>query len=170
MRRLILFRHAKTAPRAPGQRDINRALTDRGIADSQAMATRLARDGLVPDLVLISPAVRTRQTWDHAKAAFPEANSEVVNAIYEAEIEDIAAIVSAHAARTDTLMVIGHNPGLQDYAVDRAAEGGDAAHHVDQLEARFPTAAAAAFLIDENGRASFDGLFTPKDYLLGDPI
>ena len=133
------------------------------------MAERLAADVLVPELVLISPAVRTRQTWDHAKAAFSGAKSEVVAALYEAEVDDIAAILSAHAARADTLMVIGHNPGLQDYAVELAAERPSAAHHVDQLEARFPTAAAAAFLIDANGRASLAGLFTPKDDVFGDP-
>ena len=170
MRRLILFRHAKTAPRAPGQQDIDRALTERGVRDALAMARRMAGDGLVPDLVLISPSARTRQTWDQAKVAFPNARVEVVDAIYEAAPEDIAGVIAAHAADAGTLMVIGHNPGLQELSLELLVEGSAAAHHIDQVEARFPTAAAAAFSIGPDGRAAFDGLFTPKDFLFGETI
>ena len=168
MRRLILFRHAKTAPRAPGQEDIDRPLTERGIRDSAQMARRLAREGLIPDLVLMSPSLRTRQTWDHAAPAFPKARVEVVQAIYEASVDDLTAVLAAAPPDADTVMMIGHNPGLQELSVNLLIEGSAAAHHIEQLEARFPTAAAAAFLIDADGRAAFDGVFSPKDFATGE--
>lgn len=163
MNRLILFRHAKTAPRAPGQGDIDRPLTERGIGDCIAMTQRLAREGLVPDLVLISPSLRTRQTWEHARAAFPIARYQVIDAIYGAAAEELSAVLTQVPSRDDTVMLIGHNPGLQELAVNLLIEGSAAAHHIDQLETRFPTAAAAAFLIDAEGRAVFDGMFMPRD-------
>ena len=168
MRRLILFRHAKTAPCAPGQEDIDRPLTERGIKDSAQMARRLAREGLIPDLVLMSPSVRTRQTWAQAAPAFPKARVEVVPAIYEATVDDLTAVLADAPPDADTVMVIGHNPGIQELAVTLLIEGSASAHHVEQLEARFPTAAAAAFLIGADGRAAFDGVFSPKDFVIGD--
>ena len=168
MRRLILFRHAKTAPRAQGQEDIDRPLTERGIRNSAQMAERLAREGLAPDLVLISPSVRTRQTWAHAAPAFPKARVEVVQAIYEASVDDLTAVLAEASPDADTVMVIGHNPGIQELAVNLLIEGSAAARHVEQLEAGFPTAAAAAFLIDADGRAAFDGVFSPKDFATGE--
>ena len=168
MRRLILFRHAKTAPRAPGQEDIDRPLTERGVQDCAQMARRLAREGLIPDVVLLSPSARTRQTWEQAAPAFPGARAEVVKAIYEASVDDLAAVLADTPPDADTVMMIGHNPGLQELAVSLLIEGSGAAHHVEQLEARFPTAAAAAFLIDADGRAAFDGVFSPKDVPAGD--
>ena len=59
MRRLLLLRHAKTERAGPGERDRDRKLTERGRVDAPIIGAYLARHGLVPDLVLISPATRT---------------------------------------------------------------------------------------------------------------
>ena len=162
MRRLILFRHAKAAPRAPGQGDSDRPLTMRGIEDSAATALRLARDDVIPDIVLVSPSVRTLQTWDHARSAFPHARSQIVDAIYDATTDDLTRVLAQAPHDAATVMVIGHNPGLQELSVDLSVAGGAQAHQVDQLEARFATAWAAVFLIDPDGRARFNGLVTPR--------
>src|SRR4051794_39743100 len=61
-RRLVLLRHAKAE--TPGDTpDVQRQLTDKGRADATAAGAWLAAEGLRPDLVLCSPAIRTRQTW-----------------------------------------------------------------------------------------------------------
>ena len=62
---LILMRHSK-AEEGPGKPDHDRELSDRGLRDARAAGAWLREEGLVPDLVICSTAVRTRQTWDSA--------------------------------------------------------------------------------------------------------
>ena len=63
----------------------------------------------------------------------------------------------------DALIVVGHNPGLQELALALLIENGAAASQIGKVQSRFPTGSAAVFLIDANGRATLDGLFFPKD-------
>jgi phosphohistidine phosphatase len=72
MQRLILMRHAEAEPAAGSGRDRDRVLSGRGRKDSAAMARALAGRGMRPDLALVSPAARTRQTWELLHDAFPE--------------------------------------------------------------------------------------------------
>jgi len=62
------------------------------------------------------------------------------------------------------VMVIGHNPGLHELAVNLLIEGGASPAVIERMSAKFPTATAAVFLVDPEGRASFDGLFYAADY------
>src|SRR4051812_50149249 len=62
-RRLVLVRHAKTEQ---GEPDPSRRLTNRGRRDARAIGQWLAKNGVVPDLVVVSPAARARQTWEIA--------------------------------------------------------------------------------------------------------
>ncbi|MGA0602168.1 SixA phosphatase family protein [Caulobacter sp. KR2-114] len=164
MRRLILFRHAKAEPRGRGQDDIDRPLAPRGREDAALIAGVLAREKLTPDLALVSAAKRTQETWDCARAAFPAARMEVVDALYNASAEEIMAEAEAWADEGETLIIVGHNPGLHELAVMLLEEGGAPAWQVDKMDARFPTSTAAAFLIDPAGRASFDGLFLASEH------
>jgi phosphohistidine phosphatase len=123
MRRLILLRHAKTERAEPGERDRDRTLTKRGRADASAIGAYMARHGLVPDVALVSPAKRAQETWALLAQAFAKApklvNEErIYNADTEALIEVIGAARGAHC-----LIVIGHNPGLHDAAVQLIASG-----------------------------------------------
>jgi phosphohistidine phosphatase len=59
-------------------------------------------------------------------------------------------------------MVVGHNPGLQELAVRLLREGGAPPSLVAKAQHRFPTASAAVFLFDAEGRPSYDGLFFPE--------
>ncbi|MDB5425260.1 MAG: sixA, partial [Phenylobacterium sp.] len=61
-----------------------------------------------------------------------------------------------------TVMVVGHNPGLQELTVRLLMEGHAPASLISKAQGRFPTAAAAVFLFDDNGRAAYDGLFFPE--------
>jgi phosphohistidine phosphatase len=164
MRRLILFRHAKAEARPPGKDDIDRTLTARGRRDSTVVGRVLAEAGLSPDLALVSPSARTRETWDQARAAFPLAQVRFRDALYNAAPEEVVEEVHLAADEAGTLMVVGHNPSLQELAVNLLFDGGAAPADIERVAARFPTATAVVFLIDKAGRASFDGLFHPRDH------
>lgn len=113
--KLIVMRHAKAGD-LPGGPDFERALRLRGQRDSAAAGRWLAASGLQPDLVLCSAARRTRQTWQHLSATLlagapgggPEFSAE--RRLYDADSEDVAAIVREAAGDFATVLYIGHNP------------------------------------------------------------
>jgi phosphohistidine phosphatase len=164
MRRLILFRHAKAEPRGAGTEDFDRPLTDRGRSDAALIGQVLAREGLVPDLALVSPAQRTSATWICARDAFPGVRAELRAELYDASALTIRSLIRQAEDRADTLIVVGHNPGLHEVAVALLIEAGASASEVKRVAARFPTATAVALDIDEAGRASLDGLFLAKEH------
>jgi phosphohistidine phosphatase len=162
MKTLVLFRHAKTEPTS-ADGDHARALIDSGRATAAAMGLKLAEDGVRPDLVLVSDAVRTRQTWELASAAFPRTGVEIRRDLYDASADAIAAAVDAVARHAETVIVVGHNPGLQSYALDLLKRASAPRSIQARVAAAFPPATAAIFVLDEAGRASLDGLFDPRD-------
>jgi phosphohistidine phosphatase len=166
MRRLILFRHAKTEARRPDGDDFGRQLVERGRADAALMGAVLAGAGYAPDVVLLSPAARARETWELAKPEFPAApEARLCPELYDATPEEVAA--SIDVASGDTIMVVGHNPSLQELAVNLVAEHGGRYVDIDRLSAAFPTAAAAVFGVDEHGRYQLEGLFRASDHREG---
>jgi len=163
MRRLILFRHAKAEPRAPGQDDFDRPLAERGREDAGLIGKALAQHNLAPDYALISPARRTAETWICCRDNFPRIRAELNRELYNAAPEDIRAAIETIAERCDTLMVIGHNPGIHELAVELLEDASAARADVERVAARFPTATAAILDIDPLGRASLDALLLAKD-------
>ena len=163
MRRLILFRHAKAEPRAPGEDDFDRALSERGREDAALVGAALARENLAPDYALISPARRTAETWICARDAFPRIRAELNRTLYNAAPEDVREAIEQVAERCDTLIVIGHNPGLHELAVELLVDAAASAADVETVAARFPTATAAVYAIDGVGRASLDGVLLAKE-------
>jgi phosphohistidine phosphatase len=167
MRRLILFRHAKTEARAPDGDDLGRRLVERGRSDAALMGRVLAEAGYAPDLALVSPAARALETWELARPAFPLAKVQICKDIYDATPEELAEEIEAKAGSGDMVMIVGHNPGLQELAVNLVAENNGRAEDIDRLSAAFPTAAAAVFTIDEHGRSVLEALFRASDYRPG---
>jgi phosphohistidine phosphatase len=161
MERLILFRHADAASRAAGKSDFDRPLSAAGRYDASLMGRVLAAAGLMPDLVLVSSSVRTVETWDSIAPAFPRAKLQQSKALYNASAHQIARAVHAVEDRPRTLMVIGHNPGIQMLALSLAAAGSTAAHQVHE---GFPPATAAVFAVDESGRSTCERLLKVKDF------
>jgi phosphohistidine phosphatase len=159
MRRLILFRHAKTEARPAGVEDFDRGLVERGRADSVLMGGVIAAAGLAPDLALVSPAARARETWELARPAFPLARVAFRPGLYEATAEEVAAELDEETEAVETVMVVGHNPSLQELAVDLLVESSGSATDIERLSAGFPTAAAAVFEIDAAGRWGLEALF-----------
>jgi phosphohistidine phosphatase len=115
--RLILLRHAKSEKAEPGKRDHTRRLSGRGQNEAPLIGAYMARHALIPDLVLVSDAARTRETWERlapALSAAPRVTYE--ERLYDAGTEALLALIKETAPEVRTLMVIGHNPGLHDLA------------------------------------------------------
>lgn len=115
--RLILLRHAKSEKAAPGMSDRERTLDPRGRKDIALIGAYMGRHGLVPDLTAVSPAQRTRETWERLIAAFASPPPVVFDErLYNARGEAIVAAIKKIGGDTSSLLVIGHNPGLHDCA------------------------------------------------------
>jgi phosphohistidine phosphatase len=162
MDRLILFRHGKALSESESGDDFDRKLAPRGQRESAAMGESLAELGLKPDVALVSPSARTRETWAAAGPAFPDAEVRFEDGLYHADSGTIRQAAEAAGRVYAAVMVIGHNPGLQELTVRLLIEGAAPPALVARAQRDFPPAAAAVFLIDDNGRPSFDGLFYPE--------
>ncbi|MFN3658922.1 MAG: SixA phosphatase family protein [Pseudolabrys sp.] len=138
MRRLLLFRHAKSERAEPGHEDVTRALIERGRRDAARIGAYMATHALKPDRVLVSPALRTQETWKHLSGAFkPAPGAATVERLYEASPHTIFAVVKDAPAAAHTLMVIGHNPGLHELALMLIASGDIDAR--ERLREKLPT-------------------------------
>ena len=122
-KRLTLIRHA-TADQDAGVRDFERPLNRKGQGEAQEMAKRLNERGLVPDLILVSSATRTRETADaFAKVLGVAARLlQADDSLYLADGEHILSTIRAVGPRVGHLMVIGHNPGISAAAIALAPE------------------------------------------------
>ncbi|MGH6986105.1 MAG: SixA phosphatase family protein [Caulobacteraceae bacterium] len=159
MEQLVLFRHAQSEPRSSGGGDIERRLTAAGRADAAAMGALIATRGLAPDLTLVSTALRARETWACASSALRASRCEFRAALYNADARTLAAQIDDLGQAPHILMLIGHNPGLQELALDLLAAGGASPSDVEQVSMRFAPATVAVLGIDEAGRASLQGVF-----------
>jgi phosphohistidine phosphatase len=128
------------------------------------MAGVLAGAGFVPDLALVSPATRARETWDLASPAFPRARVELRKGLYDASAEELAAEIVIDTQLADTVMVVGHNPSLQELAVNLLIESSASAVDIERLSAGFPTSAAAVLVTDAAGRWALEALFHARDH------
>jgi phosphohistidine phosphatase len=141
-RTLVIMRHAKAEQLVSGT-DFERRLTARGTTDATAAGAWLAAEGLVPDLVICSPAARTRGTWHGVAIGLADAEvtaSPVVRyeaALYEEGLASALALVRGSGPEAATVLVIGHNPTvsalsarLDDKATDGLRTAGIAVHEV----------------------------------------
>lgn len=163
MERLILFRHGEAERESMSGQDFDRRLSPRGARESEAMARTLSEMGFSPDVALVSTAARTRDTWDAMAPVFPDAVACVEDDLYLAEGSVIRREASALEGAPRTVLVVGHNPGLQDLAVRLLVEAAAPSSLISKARTQFPTAAAAVFIFDDAGRPAFDGLFFPHD-------
>lgn len=121
MKRLILTRHAKSSWDDPLTPDHDRPLNDRGKAAAADLGQWLASRGYIPEQVLCSDAVRTRKTFSGIAPALPGAPElELKPALYHAG-PDVMLAVLRHA-KTDVVMMIGHNPGIAEFAARLVAQ------------------------------------------------
>ena len=173
MKRLILLRHAKAVSMAPDLEDRDRVLADRGRTDAARMGLFLREDGLVPDLVLCSSAARTRQTLEVMIAGWGVAPPvRELEELYLARWLSVINLVRQVRDAALTLMIVGHNPGLEEVARILARPPGDAKTRKLQqlLHEDYPTAAVTVlgFEIDqwsaiERGEGDLETFIRPRD-------
>ena len=122
-KRLTLVRHAN-AEQDSDVRDFDRPLSKKGLGEASDMARRFQERGLVPDLILTSAALRTRETADSfAKVLGVAARLlQADDALYLADGDHILTTIRGVGPRVKHLMVIGHNPGISAAAIALAPE------------------------------------------------
>ncbi|MBL8571054.1 MAG: histidine phosphatase family protein [Phreatobacter sp.] len=141
MRRLILLRHTKS-DWPNGMVDRDRPLAKRGRRAAPLMGRVLIERDFVPDKVLVSTAQRTVETWALASAGlirFPPATPEP--RIYEAAPHVLANVIRETSDEVRTLLLVGHNPGIEALAYDLIAEG--QADLRQRLSRKYPTGGLA---------------------------
>jgi phosphohistidine phosphatase len=171
MKRLLLLRHAKAEPHA--QDDHKRALIDRGKKDSARMGRFLREEVYIPDLILSSDSKRTKQTLE---LALPEMGGKpevkYARELYLAEPEIIFSVIRRTADRMGSLMIVGHNPGLEQAALALAAMPLEKKlrKRYDTMDEKFPTCALAVIDFDVAmwnnvvpGLGELDAFVRPKD-------
>jgi len=120
MKRLLLLRHAKAVPATDPLADSARSLADRGERDARHIGERLREQRLYPKLIVASPAARALQTAQLVAAAVDYAPEAIAleNRLYLAQPAAIVDIVAAQSAGVETLLVVGHNPGLSELVLE----------------------------------------------------
>ena len=112
---LIIMRHGKSDWSGEGQADFDRPLARRGARAVPRMAAWLAENGLIPDRIIASPALRARQT---AAAVAGEIGFDVADInwderIYANSLSDLLGVVADGCGDAACVLIIGHNPGLE---------------------------------------------------------
>ena len=145
-KQLVLLRHAKSSWDDPFTEDFDRPLAKRGRTAAGRLSAWFKRHRVRPDLILCSPAVRTRETLDLVKDAFGhKVEVSYDKGLYLAEPEELLARIQAADNGVECLMVIGHNPGMQELAL--ALTGIGMKKDRAKLAEKFPTAAIARFKV-----------------------
>ena len=153
MRRLLLFRHAKAERSEPGMEDRARKLVERGRKEATKVGSYMSSHALIPDRVMISPSVRTQETWKFAGTAFrspPPATA--IERLYDATAHTILNVVREATPVTHTLLIVGHNPGLHELAAILIASGDIEAR--ERLREKLPTSGLVIidFALDDWGK------------------
>ena len=167
MHTLYLLRHAKSSWSDPTLPDQERPLAPRGRRDAKRVAGHLVRFGIEPDLVLCSSARRTRETLELVRSALgATAVVALEEELYAATADELLERLHAVPDETASVLLIGHNPGLQDLALLLASAGAE----LPQLEAKFPTAGLVTLTLAEatwrelsQGDAVLSAFVAPKE-------
>ncbi|MBT2479682.1 histidine phosphatase family protein [Streptomyces sp. ISL-94] len=164
-RRLVVVRHAKSA--WPDVADSERPLAPRGRWDAPAAGRWLREADCVADLVVCSSALRARQTWDLVAAELGVTVPVIHEArLYGASAGELLGVVREIPAQVRTLMLIGHNPGVQELVLLLAGEADGFA--LEQTRSKFPTSAIAVLRVPgpwsslEPGAARLTEMVVPR--------
>ncbi|KFB09518.1 SixA phosphatase family protein [Nitratireductor basaltis] len=154
MRELYLLRHAKSSWDDPALADHDRPLSGRGERAAPLMGRYMAEQGLFPDHVLVSPARRTRRTWKLLASELGQGYSEAEfhDDIYNASADRLLTLLRQVPDDVARVLLVGHNPGLEDLASSLADEDSDA-DAAARMREKYPTAALACFEVQEQWSA-----------------
>ena len=142
MKTLTIFRHAKSSWDYPDLSDHDRPLNKRGKRDAPIMGERLKAAGIRPSLIVSSPAKRA---WSTAKIvareiAYPVEFLQREPGLYHAGVNRIFDVIAAQDGGFNSIMIVGHNPGLTDFAN----------FLVPNLTGNVPTAGFVSVLVDSD--------------------
>lgn len=145
---LMLLRHAKSSWADTGQADLDRPLNDRGKRAAAAVGRYMASNGLMPQLVLCSPARRTSETWGLVAGELPATPEVLVAAeIYNSgDGEALMECLRHKAGAAQSVLLVGHNPSIGELAQTLIGTGSGKLR--ERLEKKYPTAAFAVFSFD----------------------
>ena len=142
LKTLLLLRHAKSSWDDPTLSDFERPLAPRGMKAAPRMGRYLREHDLLPDIVLCSAAMRTRQTWALVSAELrSEAEVRFQRSLYLGDPAHLLMEIHVQLDSADTLLLIGHNPGIETLA--RRLAGSGPPDDLDRMASKFPTAALA---------------------------
>lgn len=155
MKTLTLVRHAKSSWDDPDLRDHDRPLGERGLRDAPAMGKRLHDEGLAPDVILTSSAVRARATAEAIaiELGYDPAAIVVEETLYAAWPRTILDVVAAQDDSATSVMIVGHDPGMSDLVAE-----------FDSAIDRMPTCAVAEFGFDVDRWADVPGAQAHSTY------
>jgi phosphohistidine phosphatase len=166
MKQLFLLRHAKSSHKDSSLDDHDRPLASRGRRATEVMAAYLRDHSIEPALVLCSSAVRARQTLDGvAPGLGGSPDVRVESELYQASASRLLARLQRVPDAVPSAMLVGHNPSMQQLALDLASAGPDLAG----LSDKYPTGALAILEFDASwGDLDADGarlarLVKPRD-------
>jgi len=138
-RTLVLLRHAKAVTHGGGV-DLGRALSVRGTSDATAAGTWLAQAGLHADMVVCSPSVRTRETWQAAVEGGASATAvEEDRRVYEAGADELLDVLRETSSEVQVLVLVGHAPGVPALATMLADPATSDADAVAAVRQKYPT-------------------------------
>ena len=147
MKRLWLLRHAKAGPYSAD--DFNRALAPRGRKNAPAMGEKLAAVGCAPKRILCSAGRRAVETMCGVLPSLPaDFRVDVMSRLYTFSPKTVLECLQALPRDTGDVMVVGHNPALQELALYLAGRGDEEAFAV--LHGKFPTCAVAELEFSES--------------------
>jgi phosphohistidine phosphatase len=163
MKVLYLLRHAKSSWDAPSIPDHDRPLNDRGRRAAAVMGDQINTRGIRPEVVLCSTARRAVETLEAFSDMFAEsADVHIERELYLAGVGELTDRVNELSQHVGSVMLIGHNPGMHDFAATLAGRG----DQLDGLRSKFPTGALAVLEFDQEGWDLKPGTGNLREFLL----
>lgn len=145
MKSLLVVRHAKSSWESDSQRDFDRPLNDRGRRDAPMMADRLVSRGVVPDMLVSSPALRAKTTAELFASRLGVANIFFKPELYHAPAQIFYSVIAGLDELSSTVCLFSHNPGITDFVTELTSV------RVDNM----PTCAVFALRADIGSWAEF---------------
>jgi phosphohistidine phosphatase len=147
MKRLYLLRHTKSSWKEDDLSDHERPLAPRGRRTAPPIGVYLRDHAIHPDLVLASSARRTRETWELVSLMLPRPPRVLYeDKLYMATADELLARLRRVDSEAASVLVVGHNPGLQELAERLFGDGDSAA--LAKLRGKFPTGALVIYEFD----------------------
>jgi phosphohistidine phosphatase len=141
MKILTLLRHAKSGWDDPITRDFDRPLNPRGRRAARTVGAEMKAQGLVFDLVLASPARRVVETLEEVAAGYGDLDPGYDERLYLAPAASLLDIVRHAPGAVERLLLVGHNPGMEELALRLARRDGGRLR--GEVEVKYPTGTVA---------------------------